>query len=187
MRIRDILFFAPNHKFADLSFENPTNLIEAFEARVAGFYLKPAQKLVREDDAFARGLICVALIDFIARYSSGSRKVRERFTSWLEDSIVEFKGKDPLKAQTLGSRFYEDFRNGLVHEGRIKNLGQFSCDFDTLLHLIDGGMVVNPTLLIQKTDEGISRYCELVRNDESEFKRLKRQLEIDFREEMKGR
>lgn len=187
MRIRDILFFAPNHRFADLSFENSTNMIEAFKARVEGFYLKPARKLVDEDDTFPGGVICVALIDFIARYSSGNRKVGQRFASWLEDNIAEFKGKDPLKPRTLGSRFYEDFRNGLVHEGRIKNLGQFSKDFPELLHLIDGGMIVNPTQLIQRTGEGVSRYCDLVRKDKSEFRMLKRRLEIDFQAEIKAR
>jgi hypothetical protein len=187
MRIGEVLYFAPNHRFADLNFRDSTSIVDAFKARVEGFYLGPARKLVDVNDAFAGGVICVALIDFIARYSSGSRKVKERFTWWLEANIAEFKAKVSLKAQTLGSRFYEDFRNGLVHEGRIKNLGQFSKDFRELLHLIDGGMIVNPTQLIQKTGEGVSRYCELVRKDKSQFEKLKRRLEIDFQAEIKAR
>lgn len=193
MRIGDVLFFAPNHRFADLNLGDSTSLIKAFKARVEGFYLVPARKLLEADDAFAAGVICVTLIDFIARYSSGGKEaVGARFTSWLKDNIAEFKDPDPLKPlRTLAGRFYDDFRNGLVHEGRIKNLGQFSTDLREphdfparLLALIDGGMIVNPALLIGKTDEAITRYFESVLKDVSEFEKLKRQLEVDFQAEI---
>jgi hypothetical protein len=188
MRIGDVLFFAPNHRFADLNFGDSTSLIEAFKARVEGFYIGPARKLVDADDAFAAGVICVALIDFIARYSSGKQEVGARFTSWLEDNIAEFKEKDPLDpSRSLGRRFYDDFRNGLVHEGRIKNLGQFSKDFPELYHLIDGGMVVNPAHLIQRTGEAVSRYCERLRKEVPEFEKLSLRLRQDFQAEINAR
>ena len=187
MRIGDVLFFAANLRFADLNLGDSTSLVEAFKARVEGFYLSPARKLVDGDDAFAAGVICVALIDFIARYSSGKDMVRDRFTSWLEDNIAEFKDKDPLKPSgTLAGRFYEDFRNGLVHEGRIKNLGQFSKSFPELLLLIDEGMICNPGELIQKTTEAVNRYLDLVIKDRSQFEKLQRRLKTDFEAEIKA-
>ena len=60
MRIAEIHFFAPNHRFATLNLEDSTNMIEAFKARVEGFYLSPARKLIDTDDAFAGGVICTA-------------------------------------------------------------------------------------------------------------------------------
>ena len=66
MRIRDALYFAPDIKFADLASADTVGLVEAFRARVSGFYLSPASRLLDANDLFAAGLICCAAVEFIA-------------------------------------------------------------------------------------------------------------------------
>ena len=38
----------------------------------------------------------------------------------------------------------DDYRNGLIHEGRIKNMGQFCYDIDELISIGQGNSMVNP-------------------------------------------
>lgn len=90
-------------------------MIEAFEDRVNGFYLKPIEEFNKIGYGFASGIICVTTIDFLARIAIGSDKVGERLRVWLKDNISA--------NDDLANRFSKDFRNGLVHEGRIKNCG----------------------------------------------------------------
>ncbi|HNT56020.1 MAG TPA: hypothetical protein PKG95_14990, partial [Anaerolineaceae bacterium] len=47
MRIDDQIYFAPGVRFQDLDWDNPSALIDAFRQRVHGFYLTPAQDLIR--------------------------------------------------------------------------------------------------------------------------------------------
>jgi len=125
MNVRDVLYFSPKYKFSDLKWGNKTSLIIAFRNRVDGFYLEPAKQLNKDKSGFATGVLCITTVDFLARISIGTDRVRERITDWLKTNIVGFRGNLNSPKQTLANRFYDEFRNGLVHEGRIKNAGQF--------------------------------------------------------------
>jgi hypothetical protein len=57
----------------------------------------------------------------------------------LRKNIRDFAGDEELAA-----KFWKWFRDGLVHEGRVKAFGQFSLDFPTLLNVVDPVLVVNP-------------------------------------------
>jgi len=186
MRIEDELFFSPKIKFIDLKWDNKENLIEAFEDRVTGYYLKPAGILEDNAFAFARGVICVSAIDFISRIETGIGKVRKRFEPWLKDNIQEFDSQDPDNTlQTLALRFYEEFRNGLVHEGRIKNAGQFSYNFQGLVRVEQRVMIVNPKYLLEAIKKAFARYIAKVKGDDSTFPRFRRTLIQDFGKDLK--
>ena len=45
MRIKDIVHFSPNYKYEYINLDDKNCLIEAFEDRVGGFYLKPIEIL----------------------------------------------------------------------------------------------------------------------------------------------
>ncbi|GAI66468.1 unnamed protein product, partial [marine sediment metagenome] len=50
-------------------------LLEAFEDRVRGFYLRPTKLLNKEEKGFACGIILLSAIDFLARTRYG-KKIR---------------------------------------------------------------------------------------------------------------
>lgn len=170
MRVRDIVYFSPKYRFIDLEWGNKENLVLAFTDRVEGFYLTPARQLNDAGQAFASGVICVTTVDFLARIQTGEEKVGQRIEKWLVDNLSAFAGPDPQNPKrTLAQRFCGEFRNGLVHEGRIKNGGQFSYDDTDLVRIVEPVMIVNPNTLLEGISDSFYRYIKKVSSDELTF------------------
>ncbi|MFW6121934.1 MAG: hypothetical protein ACOC80_13710 [Petrotogales bacterium] len=185
MRIGDILYFSPKYKFVDLKWDNKEVLIDAFQDRTSEFYLKPAEVLNNGKHAFAAGIMCVTTIDFLAKIENNLDKVRERFENWLKSNIKQFDKPDPDNtSQTLARRFYEEFRNGLVHEGRIKNAGQFSYDYQELVKVKHPVIIVNPEHLLTAIDSSFKEYVDKVEKKEFTFQAFRCALIRDFQKDV---
>lgn len=178
MREEDKLHFSPKYIFGDIDFNNKEKLIDAFNDRVYGFYLNPAKLLDDNRLGFACGLMCAATIDFLARsiYPDFSSKLRTK--NWLKDNIKEFNDED------LAVRFYEDFRCGLVHEGRIKNPGEFSYESNHIVATKDGIVRINPSLLLRKIEHALTEYLAMLQRDSVAFDNFRRCLKKDFEAEV---
>jgi hypothetical protein len=180
MKIGDILYFSPNYKFNQIDWNNKEELIKIFKDRVDGFYLNPADDLNKKEYGFVAGLVCVTLIDFIARISMGKHG-RSRFEKWLCKNIPDFNEKDSNSSnRSLAKRFYEEFRNGLIHEGRIKKCGQFSYDFKNTVSVNDGIMLINPETLLKDLKKVFAEYIREVKENQEAFGKLKEALKRDF-------
>jgi len=118
-------------------------------------------------------LLCVATIDFLSRLMIGGNKVKDRFTTWLKKNISEFNDH-------LANKFYKDFRCGLVHEGRIKNCGQFSYELRNLVSLEGNIMIINPSELLQKIRNALENYIMMIKGDREAFQKFKEALLKDF-------
>lgn len=185
MRIEGKLFFSPKFRFIDLKWNDKKNIIEAFEDRVTGYYLKPAKILEENELAFASGVLCVSAIDFISRIETGIGKVRKRFEPWVTNNIQEFCSQNPDNtSQTLALRFYEEFRNGLIHEGRIKNAGQFSYNLDDLVKVEKSIMIVNPKSLLEAITFAFGKYVRKLNDDDFTFQVFRCALIRDFRKDI---
>jgi hypothetical protein len=162
VRVGEVLYFSPKFRFSDIDFRDYRTVIKAFRDRIEGFYLKPAGHLIQAGHAFAAGLVCAACIDSLSRLSL-SEGGNIRITHWLERNIPAFKTRDPEHpTKTLADRFTDYFRNGLVHEGRIKSLGQFSSETQETVQVIGSAMVVNPGLLLHEVCRSFDEYCSLL-------------------------
>jgi len=141
MKVGDFIYFAPEIRYADLDLSGIT-LPDQFRARIEGFFLMPAQLCIEQGHAFAAGLLCVAAIDAISRLHFGPnrlhRLVRKDFCSFARLLLPSFADKG--RAHVL----YENFRNGLVHEARLKNGCQFSLDAPSTLDASGPTPVINP-------------------------------------------
>ena len=184
MRINHDLYFSPNFKFTDLDWNNANNLVTAFHDRVYGFYLKPTSLLLEGGHAFAAGVLLVTTIDFLAKIQTGG-KTGSRFEQWLITNIPQFDISDPDNStRTLAKRFYDEFRNGLVHEGRIKNGGQFSFEIDNLHIVSDNSvMIINPRYLFQSVSDSFKKY-ETDLSDEFVFQKFRCSLIESFQKDM---
>jgi len=178
MRAEDKLHFSPKYIFAELNFEDKEKLIEAFKDRVYGFYLNPAKLLNEEKFGFSCGLLCVATIDFLARIAFPKEDVGERIKKWLKNNIDEFKKED------FARRFYKDFRCGLVHEGRIKNPGEFSYESKEIVSCEDKIIRINPGILLRKIGKAFERYLAELKKNPDAFNEFKIRLIQDFGEEV---
>jgi len=146
MRIGDVLYFSPNHRFRDLNFNDPETVAVAFADRVNGFYFQAAEQLIKARHAFAAGLIACAAIDFVANTCSEEK---------VEAFLGNFLGLDTAAAENV----WVLFRHGLVHEGRVKPFGQFSFETDAIVYDDGDAVIVNPDLLLRNAKESFDELC----------------------------
>lgn len=182
MRISEILYFSPKYKYSELDWDNKENLIEAFIDRVEGYYIQPTELLNEDKKGFATGVLCITTIDFLAKflYTGANRMIK-----WLKKNIKAFNKLDPnLTSRTLADRFYDEFRNRLIHEGRIKNAGQFSYDFPDIIKVEKNVMIVNPNILLNDLMTILENFINRIKVSESEFLKFKESLIRDFTQEI---
>lgn len=178
MRIDEHLLFSPNNKFEDIDLKDKNLLIDAFKDRVEGFYLEPINLLNTNKKAFASGTLCTTAIDFLARIYFSDDKDR---VGWrIKKLFKEFMINDTKNA----SYFYKFFRNGLVHEGRIKKGHQFSYDFPELIFEDNDIMIINPKILLDKISIFLDKYCEELKNDEDKFNHFRNMIQNDMEKEL---
>ncbi len=179
MRIGAFLLFAPpDVTFDRLNFANQDQTVAAFVQRIEGFYLRPAHDLAGLRHAFACGVLCCTAIDALARYEN-HREARDiRFTAWIADHIPD------LRTPPLAKRFHEDFRHGLVHEGRVKNGGQFSFDTAEAVVAEDGVLIVNPSYLLPPIRSGLHAFATRLLSDHAHYRGFVQLLEREFRAEL---
>ena len=181
MRTEDALYFSFKYKILDINFDNKTHVIDAFKSRINDFYIKPAIQLV-DNYFFAAGLLSVCTIDLLARYEFTTGRVGERFINWINTHIKEFNIEDNNNpGKKLSNRFYLDFRNGLVHEGRIKGGSQFSNFFPDLITLEGKIMVINVRVLITSIEHSFNCFIEQLTEDDEKYKLFKSALLDDFK------
>jgi len=173
VRIEEAVYFAPGLLFSDVHLAGPEMPIQ-LGRRIRGFYLEPAARSCDRGDAFAAGLIAVSCIDAIARLMFEAARVGERFERFAREKIKMFAADD------LAHRFYEDFRNGLVHEARIKRGGQFSLQYEDAVRELGSVLVINPGHLLREIDAAMTQFLEQLVNEEAECARVAAILRNDF-------
>lgn len=185
MRIGDVEFFAPTKKYHEIDLKKPKELVQAFYERVISYYFEPIKKLNKEQEAFAAGVLCATTIDLLAKMKFHPQRGGNRYVNWLRSEIDPFLEIDPNDPkQTLADLFYKEFRCGLVHEGRITGLGQFSYMIGGLIYVEGEIIVVNPKKLFESIEVAFKRYIMNLDNDQSEIDRFMKIIETDYAEEI---
>lgn len=173
MVIGDVLYFAPNIRFRDVDLHG-AGLPAQYAQRIEGFYIAPAADCASRDQAFASGVLLVSCIDALARARYGINAVGERFKRFAEKELPSFR------TAGLAERFYDEFRNGLVHEGRIKNGGQFSLEVGgTIVIELDGLLMINPAALCKEVQVSLDSYVDFLRRDAAARQSLSQALARD--------
>lgn len=143
----DILWAAVDPAGADF----PAQLERRFE----GFYFGPAERLLKGNDDFAAGVLILCALDAIARLWTGNTaQVRARFIEVAEEMGIG-----------CSSDFYDFFRNGLVHEARIKRGACFDKGREDLIGEVGGEFIVNPRRLLGET----RKLLKVLLNDDCRF------------------
>jgi hypothetical protein len=176
MRIDELLYFAPGITFDQVDFSGE-RLPEQLAARVRGFYLEPARLCAAAEHGFAAGVVLLACVDALARWTTGSRDVDARFISFAQRELPSFA--EGSRAEQL----YTAFRNGLVHEGRIKAGAQFSFDFQGTCEDLQGVLVINPTLLAREIDAALTAWVAELRSNRTLRAQLARRLAQDHKDD----
>ena len=187
MRVENKLFFAPDIEFKDLRWDDLGFLVDVFAKRVEGFYFAPTEILLGNRQAFGAGVLCATIIDFLAAFSENTNtNVGQRYERWLKQNLGEFAQPNPDdKTVSLAKRFYDEFRNGLVHEGRIKNAGQFSFENESIISFESGAMIIDPRYLFSGIIQAYKTYLDSINQDEFSRQKFRSTLIGWFSEDMK--
>ena len=178
MRIREHLYFAPDVKFSELDISGDI-LPDQFEKRIRGYYIDPAIEAAKAGHAFASGLVWVACIDALAYFQArGSKKGGDRFRIWCEAHLPSFNDDE------MSRRFYKDFRNGLVHNARIKNGGEFTLESDCTVEVRESILSINPLHLAKEVSDALNRYIALLKADDDARARFLDRICSDFEYEL---
>ncbi len=177
MRLSDGLYFAPGIRFSELDLNGP-GLVDQFECRIRGFYLEPAKHLAEQGYAFASGLLLVSCVDALARVVSPRSGSRARFKRYVQTKIPSFADRQ------RANRLWDDFRNGLVHEARIKSGGEFSLEIPTVVHFEPPIFRVNPFLLVAEISNALTCLVNRLSTDHCLRQNFANFLRSDFRVEL---
>jgi hypothetical protein len=158
MRIAEHLYFASNIRFSQVDLSGNA-LPEQFETRIRGFYLDPAISLAATGQAFASGALLVVTIDAIARLDGTKTQVGERIRDWCERRLPSLSTSD------MRNHFNEDFRNGLVHEARVKNGSEFDLQERHAAIFAGGRLILNPGLLADEVSSGLTTFVATLQSD----------------------
>jgi len=184
MRIGENLMFAPMLSFQNVQFTSSEHVARAYEARVEGFYLQPAGTLCDSEHAFAAGVVTVSAIDFLASFNYTAPEMENRvnigkcFKDFVQAHLPSFT------QATYATRFYREFRNGLVHEARLKNAAEFNLNLDRVLQLRHGQLAINPRALIAEVRDALTEQVRKVREDRLVFQHLVRRIQSQFAKEL---
>lgn len=155
MREGGDLYFAPGVRFADVTLDD-VSFVNHLRDRINGFYLEPARLCVAKEHAFAAGLLLVSTIDFLARLHLSAEELTEQKSVGSEFQFFVRRGLPSFESKALAQKLYYDFRNGLSHEARIKNAGEFSFEKQQTVCVVDGRLCVNPRYLLIEVETALT-------------------------------
>ena len=181
--LKGSVYFAPGIKFSDLDIYGD-QFPDQYGRRIKGLYLDPAMVLIESKHAFSAGLLIVCCVDAIAKYQlldieKNKYKVGKRFKIWCQMNLPSFKNDQYAKC------FYEHFRNGLVHESRIKEGGSFSFDIDKVVSENQLSIDIQPWLLHKEVDQAVSIFIESIKKDKYKCNLFSHVIQSEFKQELK--
>jgi hypothetical protein len=181
MREGENLYFAPGIRFSDLRMDG-REFVDQLVFRVDTFFLNPAQQLCLANSPFAAGVLIVCALDFLAGLSLSADEVEG---TRVGESFRQFAAKyvRSFSTREIAQRFYFDVRNGLVHQGRIKNGGEFDLRAPDTVALLHKRLVVNPMMLLEEVREALSCVASEVAASDWRRKKLADRLQHQFKYE----
>lgn len=182
MRVKDIIYFSPKYSIQSIDFNDKVILIDAFCDRIENYYIKPAQGLNSQECAFAAGVMLMTTIEAISAFTlSGAVSTKiKKFCLQIPDISKQKKEYQDLFAEKV----WTDFRNGLVHEGRIKNGSQFCYDYP-FLEIIDADcLILNPKYLSSEVESYFAKILEQLKTDTGAYSIFKQRFSTSFQDEI---
>ena len=177
-RVDDELQFAPGIPFRVLDLKQG-KLPRQFYRRIVGFYLDPAIELANRRHDFAAGLLAVCAADALAGFITGASGTTERMVGF-------FRQIDGLGDEEVARLFVDHFRNGLVHEARVKGGGEFSMAADGVAVRRGSSLAINPVLLAKAVHGRLKDFCQHVEQNPADLNALKKKIRSRFAEELKS-
>lgn len=191
-------YFLADGKYSDIDWSDFNQAVEAFAARVNGWFFESARHLQRASGhyAFPVMMINCMLLDMLAMYYYGEEHstnklfkkfVRNCFPQWKirfsRKIRTENRNGNLVRVNDVATALYDAFRNGIFHEGRIKLWGGMSSADSTFSFHSSGktlyedgsdcpAVYVDPHRMLDEVDSFFRQYVASLK-DQSYRKRRK--------------
>lgn len=180
MRINEIIYYSTSLRLENLDLDNKALVLQCFEERTIDYYIKPIRLLADQKMAFAAGALECLLIDALARYATLENGSESRMVDWFQEHLQLSK--------SAATNFYKFFRCGLLHEGHIKQFGQFCFDDifgEEPVIEIDSYLIVHPGLLCRSLEVYLQKFLLKLQTDAGLYRIFIRRMRQDFEEEIR--
>jgi hypothetical protein len=177
MKVGDYVYFAPGILFKDLDLDGP-RLPQQYSSRIEGYYLAPAERAAQAGDAFAAGVLALTAIDAMSKLYFGpnrpSRQVKIDFEFFVRGLLPSFV--EPVNARIL----YEKYRNGLIHEARLKDGCQFELGRSRTFDSTGPTPIIDPASLIAEVRAALKQFVSELRGSSQFLVEIAKCLREEF-------
>lgn len=177
-------------QYDQIDWENFQEVVDAFENRIDGWYLNPAQELAKDGhQAFSVLALDCLVIDMLSQFYLGKTRSSMDFFVDYSSNVLGFckhlnpaieyikTNNNPGTLDTEAKALYVGFRCGILHEGHIALYGGidpgqsavFSFEYpSTSVKYSDGrdcpSLTINPLELLNHIDREFRRYLTLLKS-----------------------
>ena len=169
--------FSPEDEFQYLDLSDFSSIIDAFERRIVGWFLKPIEQLLGDDNnLFVITAIECMLVDALGGFWFGKDTTGNDFKTFLVDRLNI--------RHDIADAFYKRFRNGILHQTSIKKKSVISKDVLDF-HLDDDVLFFNPESLHDRLKEYFRIYLVELRSGDSCVQEFKKRFKQLFKDEFR--
>lgn len=189
MRFEDEIYFSRNYEWTSINVLDPEDLVVKFEDRVTTIYLEQARKLIKDEknsfyNSFAAGIILFCTIEWLGTFLTSKSGFKNKLNVFLQQSSY-FTAFDKKEQDTITKTIVECFRNGIVHNGRVKEACQFDIFFDKKLFVVNNGLlIINTEPLYDLVANVLLEYVKLLKKDQGERDEFVNIFKKEFKSEL---
>lgn len=169
MRIEGDIYINPNTKWSKVNTDDIDGLISQYYERIKSYYIAPIHQLFSDKDrlqnyGFAAGVLLFSTIDAVGTFQTKRKGFENKFLEFIKDE-KEFMILDTADKVRISKIISDDFRNGLIHNGRIKNAYAFSFESGNLFYLTKNTLIINPLNLLGCVERNVDIYFKMLKDN----------------------
>lgn len=161
--------YSPKYPLAELRDADDEKVLEAFGDRIRNWYIGPIASMLKDpgNDFTSLAIECM-LLDALSGYYFGLQKDSspKTFKDFTREVVPG------MKERSTAEMFYDAFRNGILHETRIKKSGFISRRVDDVVVEDNGALYVNPQELHEVLQNWFDSYHKMLSEKEGLRKRF---------------
>jgi hypothetical protein len=188
MRFEDEIYFSKNYQWSSIDFDDKIGLLNKFTDRIQTLYLDQITYLNKDDsyyNSFAVGVLLFATIDFVGGYLTSKNGFNNKLLEFLK-SNESFNTASKDTQIVISKKITESFRNGIIHNGRVKESCQFDYDFENTLFVFhDEILIINTKFLESLVEDVLKNYIDRVKTENEEMNNFINRFKNDFSDEIR--
>lgn len=188
MQFEDEIYFSKNFEWKSVDINDGIDLANKYNDRIRTLYMDQANLLLSKDEfynSFTAGIILFAVIDCLGTFLTTKKGFKNKLDEFLKES-EEFNKLNKVDGIVISKMITKCFRNGIIHNSRVKESCQFDYNFDNKLFVLhEDILIINTKHLFELVSVVLNSYIDRVITNEVEMSVFKKTFAIEFESEIK--